>query len=101
MSQTVHDLKTWPEYFEQLDNGEKTFEIRRNDRGFKQGDVLRLREYDPARCNADGCKRGNCPGYTGRSIVYRVGFVYDGGVGGLEDGYVVMALRPLLSRMPS
>ena len=43
----IHDLKTWPEYYEQVSVGAKTFEIRKNDRDFKVGDILRLYEFDP------------------------------------------------------
>lgn len=43
----THDLKIHPEYFDAIDLWIKTFEIRRNDRNFKVGDELRLREYDP------------------------------------------------------
>jgi hypothetical protein len=41
----IHDLKCWPEPFAAILSGEKRHEIRRDDRGFKVGDVLRLREY--------------------------------------------------------
>lgn len=44
---TSHDLKTWPVYFQPIIQGEKTFEIRSNDRNFRVGDILLLREYDP------------------------------------------------------
>jgi uncharacterized protein YqfB (UPF0267 family) len=44
----IHNLKTWPEYYEQVDVGAKTFEIRKaDDREFKVGDILRLYEFDP------------------------------------------------------
>ena len=44
----IHNLKTWPEYYEQVAIGAKTFEIRRTaDRIFKVGDTLNLQEYDP------------------------------------------------------
>ena len=39
-----HDLKIAPEYFDAVDSGEKTFEIRLNDRDFKVGDTVVLRE---------------------------------------------------------
>ena len=44
---TVHKLKLFPEYFDAVVNGIKTFEIRKNDRDYKVGDTLRLYEFDP------------------------------------------------------
>jgi hypothetical protein len=46
MARRLHELKTWPAVFELVWHGIKTFEIRKNDRDFKRGDALRLREYD-------------------------------------------------------
>ena len=43
----VHYLKTWPEYFEAIKKGIKTFEVRLNDRNFLPGDELCLRKYLP------------------------------------------------------
>jgi len=43
----IHKLKTWPEYFELMVSGKKTFELRENDRDFDEGDKLILQEYDP------------------------------------------------------
>lgn len=40
-----HYLKTWPEVFEKVISGEKTFEVRKNDRDFKVGDYVKLQEY--------------------------------------------------------
>jgi hypothetical protein len=100
---TVHQLKTWPSYFQPVWTGEKTFEVRFNDRGYQAGDVLDLREYDTSRpC---GCRAamvhpgvvlgsgsvplpasvptrhrgpGACARYTGRSVLARVGYVLSG-----------------------
>ncbi len=47
MTITVHDLKTWPEFYDDIDSGRKSIEIRRDDRGYKTGDVLKLREWNP------------------------------------------------------
>jgi Domain of unknown function (DUF3850) len=43
----VHELKVWPPYFDQIAAGVKTFDVRRNDRGFQVGDVLILHEWNP------------------------------------------------------
>ena len=43
----THLLKTWPVPFWDVVSGAKTFEVRRNDRDFKVGDYLMLKEYDP------------------------------------------------------
>ena len=40
-----HDLKVAAAYFDALESGEKSFEVRRDDRGFQRGDVLLLREW--------------------------------------------------------
>src|SRR5688572_25476747 len=56
-----HDLKVWPEHFHDLAVGVKTYELRRADRDYQEGDRLLLREWDPA---VEGSK-----GYTGGAIL--------------------------------
>ena len=41
-----HELKILPEFFTAIIFGKKKFEIRKNDRDFRVGDVLKLMEYD-------------------------------------------------------
>jgi ABC-type iron transport system FetAB ATPase subunit len=43
----THALKTWPVYFFTVRFGEKTWELRENDRGFAVGDHLLLQLYRP------------------------------------------------------
>jgi hypothetical protein len=43
----IHELKTWPEHFDNIINFKKTFEIRKNDRDYKVGDMAILRRFDP------------------------------------------------------
>lgn len=89
MSTTVreHELKCWPAFFQAILDGDKTFEVRKNDRGFQKGDVLRLREYDPTTSYVYPSGR-----YTGRDLLMVVGYVLSG-FPGIQDGYVVMGLR--------
>ncbi len=44
-----HDYKCWPEYFEAVKRGHKTFEIRKDDRKPKPvaGDTMSLWKFDP------------------------------------------------------
>ncbi len=42
-----HELKIWPQYYEAVAGGEKTFEVRVNDRNFQRGDEVELRYFDP------------------------------------------------------
>lgn len=51
---TTHELKTWPPHFADVLADRKTFEARRDDRGFKVGDVLRLREWQPRDDHPEG-----------------------------------------------
>lgn len=63
----THELKCHPHFFAAIAAGKKTFEIRRNDRDYRIGDMLNLREYDPTF------------GHTGRRL------------SGLEVVYMMMA----------
>lgn len=103
-----HELKVVPPYFDSLVAGTKTFEVRRNDRAYQRGDVLRLGEWHPqsmvhlGNCEVAGCYEGNYSGdghWAGcRETVYRrVTFVYSGDprFGGVEPGFVVLGLGPI------
>jgi hypothetical protein len=80
-----HWLKTWPQFFQAVFDGVKTFEVRRDDRGFELGDTLYLQEYHPAN------------GYTGRLVGREVTYILRSGEGdfGIEPGFVVMGLRKI------
>lgn len=74
----THNLKTLPVFFEAVADGRKPFEIRHNDRDFREGDELRLQEWKGA-------------AYTGREAVVVVGAVFRD-VPGLRDGYVALTI---------
>ena len=60
----IHELKTWNEYFEEVLMGHKTFEIRENDRNFKKGDTLILKEWDDFRETFTGRKLARTETYV-------------------------------------
>lgn len=81
MNNAIHELKTWKEYFEEVFTGSKTFEVRVNDRNFRKGDILILKEWDKDKNE-----------YTGRKMARIVSFILEGGQFGIEKGFVVMAI---------
>jgi hypothetical protein len=92
---TEHVLKTWPTYFYAIANGSKNFEVRRDDRGFQKGDILRLQCFDPKSglWVLDGCSNGSKP----KTIIKRISYILTGGHFGVEPGYVVMGLQDVES----
>ncbi len=58
------EKKVWPEFFERIVSGDKTFEIRLGDFECRKGDRLILREYNP-----------ETKQYTGRKIEKSVTYV--------------------------
>lgn len=77
----LHELKTWPEYFQAVIDGIKPFEVRKADRNFQVGDVLMLREWSP-----------QTEKYSGRHIGKFVSCILHGGKFGIAPDYVVMGL---------
>ncbi len=47
----VHELKTWPSSFKSIQRGQKNWELRHDDRGYEEGDLLWLREWNPNTMN--------------------------------------------------
>lgn len=43
----VHELKSWPKIFQAMLEGRKTFDFRKNDRGFELADILVFKEWNP------------------------------------------------------
>ncbi len=76
----IHELKTWPEYFHPVRIGLKRFEVRKNDRNFKVGDVLILKEYSPN------------SGYTGEQLRVWVTFKMKGSQFGIDPDYCVLGI---------
>lgn len=78
----IHEVKTWPEYFDAVRSGAKTFEVRKNDRPYAVSDLLVQRKWDP-----------RTESYVDEpSLWHRITYVLQGGQFGIEDGYVVLGL---------
>lgn len=90
----IHELKLDTEYFDDVGTGLKTFEIRKNDRGFKVGDVLALSAF----------KEGNYKHWVkyireyesvsiheADTIFFDITYITDYEQ---KDGYVVMGIKP-------
>lgn len=75
--QKVHHIKLGATFFEEVASGEKTFELQKNDRGYKKGDILEMMEFK------DGKN-------TGRTVRVLVTYILEE-FAGLEDGYCIMA----------
>ncbi|WP_430618248.1 ASCH/PUA domain-containing protein [Enterococcus sp. DIV1054d] len=73
----INKLKILPEYFEAVTSGRKQFEIRKNDRDYKIGDVLHLREWTGKN-------------YTGDSYKAEITYITDYAQ---KDGYVVLGIK--------
>lgn len=84
ISVTRHALKTLPEYFWAVVRGDKTYELRRDDRDFRVGDLIELHEWMP---------RG---GYTGRTYAAEITHILrDAREYGLMDGFCILSIGPL------
>lgn len=77
-----HNLKTWPAPFVDTWKGEKTFEIRKFDRDYKVGDVVRLFEYYPTPNR-----------FTGRYVRARIEYVMEPGQWGLPKDTGVFTIK--------
>lgn len=75
-----HELKVYPKFFKALWCGDKTFEIRNNDRGFEERDEVVLMENE----------NGSHDGYTGREIHGTITYLTDYEQ---KKGYVVFSFR--------
>mgnify|MGYP001600634532 CR=1 FL=1 len=98
MMMAEHELKSWPEHFEDVARGEKRFELRWNDRDFKRGDILFLREWQ--RGGTDEVVGAGK--YTGRELRVIVTFIIRAGedeptYDALSKGWIVMSFKPFIN----
>lgn len=75
----IHQLKLSSKYFDDVQNGKKTFEVRKNDRGYNVGDILLLNEINEKN------------EYTGRAVKVKVTYFFS--LFGLASGYCVLGVK--------
>ena len=80
-----HKLNTWPTYWDAMESGDKTFEVRRNDRGFQKGDTIEL-----IRLLRDESTAPYATGYE--PLRFRITYVLQGGQFGIDAGFCVLGL---------
>lgn len=81
MIRTIHELEIKETFFNAIETGERTFDIRENDRGFQRGDFIRF--------TVD-------PDYPEKVLykvdeLFEITYVLSGW--GLKDGYVALGIR--------
>ena len=75
----THPLKIIKEYFDLQLKGKKNWEIRKNDRDFKEGDFIMMSLVD-----------GNGE-LTSSYIHLKIDYVYKGNEYGLKEGYCILS----------
>lgn len=86
----VHEVKIYESYADAVLSGEKTFEIRNNDRGYQKGDVLKFIVIK------DGF--GLCLSHYLNNKEYEITYIHSGL--GMKEGYVALAIVPVEKKKP-
>jgi hypothetical protein len=99
----IHELKCWPEFFGPALTGEKMYELRKNDRDFKVGDIIILHEFFVQPGILEQIKvmdivgnreNPHPPGnYTGRAVARTITHILKGPTFGLASGWVILGLK--------
>ena len=82
----VHEVKIYESYADAVLSGEKTFEIRDNDRGYQKGDHLRFEVKDDR-----GLHSILTHGLNDKE--YAITYVHSGL--GMKEGYVALAIKAM------
>ena len=87
---SVHNIKIKKKYYDAVLSGEKTFEIRKNDRDYQVGDII---HFVPI---ADDCNMI----IPHNPNEYKITYVFHGGEYGLEKEYCVFGIAPTIEVTP-
>ncbi|PWJ41085.1 DUF3850 domain-containing protein [Sediminitomix flava] len=81
-----HTLKILPKYFDEVVKKRKACELRKNDRDFRVGDALHLREFNNGEFTGRECSR----------VITHI--LRDCEQYGLKRGFVILSMTPHLGR---
>lgn len=73
-----HEVKIAASYYDDIANGKKRFELRKNDRGYKEGDSLKMLEFKDGK-------------HTGRTIDADIIYMLEEYTG-LQEGYCILGI---------
>lgn len=84
----LHELKIKHEYLVEVVMGRKTFELRKNDRDYQVGDLIRF--IDIRQSYSDGCEYV----YIDKDTLYKITYVLkDVPQYGLDKDYCILAIK--------
>lgn len=89
----AHIVKSWSMFFEDILSGERTSDIRFNDRRYAVGDTMLLREFNPVNST-----------YTGREQMVLITYMQQNKSNpcaisrdALKDGFAVLSIKLLVA----
>lgn len=80
----THELDSYPEQFEAILQGLKTFMCGFNNQSFRVGDKLKINEFNPETIL-----------YTGRFVEVRIIYLQEGGANDIPKDYVIMSIKKI------
>lgn len=80
----THELDSYPEQFEAILQGLKTFMCGFNNQSFRVGDKLKINEFDDDKIL-----------YTGRFVEVKVIYLQEGGANDIPEDYVIMSIKKI------
>ena len=95
----VHEVKSVPPYWQEVASRQKLLEVRLNDRDYRVGDILIMREYEPPPPAAEGGPSPAWGGkYTGRVAIALISHMVEGQAEFDPDfrvpaGYVLLSVQ--------
>lgn len=91
----IHELKILPQYFSAIKEEKKTFELRKDDRGFQVGDVLMLKEFNLQEKyeTIEGAETY----FSGNKILRQITYIFKDETEnmGLSKDYAILGIKPI------